>query len=72
VDVGVFALGEIDVISDRGAYNLVMFGSLATLFALGVVMGFHRRKGVAWSLALGVSNTMVGLVTIGIEAAAAH
>jgi len=70
--VGLFALGAADVISDRAAYNLVILGSLGTLFALGVVMGLHRQKGVAWSLALGVSNTMVGLVIIGIEASAAH
>ena len=70
--VGVFALGEADVISDRTAYNIVILGSLATLFALGVTMGIHREKGRAWSLALGVSNTVVGLVIIGIEASASH
>lgn len=72
VAVVVFALGETGVISDRTAYNVVLLGSLATLFVLGVMMGRHRQKGRAWSIALGVSNTMVGLAIIGIEAAAAH
>lgn len=72
VAVAVFALGAADVISNRAAYNIVIVGSLATLFALGVAMGVHRQKGRIWSISLGLSNTVVGLVIIGIEAAAAH
>lgn len=68
----VFSLGEVGVLSTRVAYNVVIGGSLATLFGVGVMMGRHHGRGGAWSFALGVLNTAVGVVIIGIEAAAAH
>lgn len=70
--VAVFALGEAEIISADLAYDIVIVGSLVTLFVLGVTIGFHRKKGVAWSIAVGVGNLAVGLIIIGIEAAAAH
>ena len=70
--VGVFALAAWDVISDGAAYTSVLIGTLATLFGLGVVIGSHLDRSRLWSLGVGVANTVVGLVIIGIEAAAAH
>ena len=72
IAVGVFALGEAEVITDRAAYNTVIVGSLATLFALGVTIGVHRRKGAVWSAAVGFANLAAGLLIISVEAAAAH
>jgi hypothetical protein len=72
VAVGVFALGEAGVITDRAAYNIVIAGTLATLFGVGATIGRHRGKGWVWSTAAGLGNLAVGLVIIGIEAAAAH
>ena len=72
IAVGVFALGEADIITDRAAYGIVITGTLATLFALGMTIGVHRQKGHVWSAAVGLCNLAVGLVIIGIEAAAAH
>jgi hypothetical protein len=72
IAVGVFALGEADIITDRAAYGIVVAGTLATLFALGMTIGVHRQKGIIWSAAIGLCNLAVGLVIISIEAAAAH
>ena len=70
--VAVFALARFEVISDGAAYTTVLVGTLATLFGLGALIGSHRNRSLAWSLGVGVANTVVGLVIIGIEAAAAH
>jgi len=72
IAVVVFALGEASIITERAAYNIVIVGSLATLFALGVIIGVHSRKGAVWSAAVGMGNLAAGLVIIGVEAAAAH
>ena len=72
IAVVVFALGEADIITARAAYNIVIVGSLATLFTLGVIIGVHRRKGAVWSAAVGFANLAVGLLIVGAEAAAAH
>ena len=70
--VAVFALAGWDVISDDAAYTTVLIGTLATLFGLGVIIGSHLNRSWVWSLGVAVANTIVGLVIIGIEAAAAH
>jgi hypothetical protein len=70
--VGVFALAAWDVIADSLAYNIVLVGTLVTLFGLGLMIGAHRKRSWVWSGGVAVANTVVGLVIIGIEAGAAH
>jgi hypothetical protein len=68
IAVGILLLGRTDLISDETAYDIVVAGSLATLFASGL----HRRRRQVVALLFGVANLVVGLVVIGVEAAAAH
>ncbi|MDX2381336.1 MAG: hypothetical protein QNM02_16435 [Acidimicrobiia bacterium] len=70
--VGVFALAAGDLIADNVAYNIVLVGTLVTLFGLGLIIGAHHRRTWVWSVGVGIANTIVGLVIIGIEAGAAH
>lgn len=72
IAVGILLLGRTDLISDQTAYDIVVAGSLATLFALGVAIGLHRRRRPVAALLFGVANLAVGLVVVVVEAAAAH
>ncbi|MGI9624251.1 MAG: hypothetical protein ACR2PK_15560 [Acidimicrobiales bacterium] len=72
IAVFLFFLAEADVISDRAAYNIVLTGSLLTLFGLGLAVGRHRGKAWVWTISVAIANFLVGFAIIGIEAAAAH
>jgi hypothetical protein len=72
IAVAVFALAAWDVITDRLAYNLVLIGTIAALFGLGLMIGAHRGRTWVWSVGVAVANTVVGVVIIGIEAGASH
>jgi hypothetical protein len=70
--LGVLALAQGDIIADQTAYNIILIGSLAALFGLGVLIGSHRRVNVGFQLLVGTANLTLGILIILIEFSAPH
>ena len=70
--VGIMLLAEADVIGLNAAYTATITLSLLALFALGVLIGHHRRWPVPATLVLGLVTAAIGGAVVAVEAAAAH
>jgi hypothetical protein len=72
VAIGILLLAEADVIGLSAAYTATITLSLVALFALGVLIGHHRRWPLPPTIVLGLVTAAVGGVVVAVEASAAH